>query len=275
MVDSSPVMDNWTGRTRRHVTPSALPRLACCALLRHDTRGTQLTARRLKVGTDEPVEQLKLVQVTDQQVVGDGIYLVGVLSSPAVARDDALVGEIECTEVVERTRTPDRVVVRTAIPLATGGGLRVSLLGGSLSASTGLSNRPRRRSRRATLEAGAALQPRTREVGHIVVGATASRRSALRRCGRPRGCGVVGRRLPPVWPSGTGVGNGWSGALTSGKTRVGSGRARVVDRDPLTASTDPGGSGVELDHDADDDDDPNPPIGAFAGASTRSRGRAT
>jgi len=94
------------------------------------------------VGTDEPVEQLKLVQVTDQQVVGDGIYLVGVLSSPAVARDDALVGEIECTEVVERTRTPDRVVVRTAIPLATGGGLRVSLLGGSLSASTGLSNRP-------------------------------------------------------------------------------------------------------------------------------------
>jgi len=55
------------------------------------------------------VEQLKLVQVTDQQVVGDGIYLVGVLSSPAVARDDALVGEIECTEVVERTRTPDRV----------------------------------------------------------------------------------------------------------------------------------------------------------------------
>src|SRR5665648_546479 len=106
MVDSSPVMDNWTGRTRRHVTPSALPRLACCALLRHDTRGTQLTARRLKVGTDEPVEQLKLVQVTDQQVVGDGIYLVGVLSSPAVARDDALVGEIECTEVVERTRTP-------------------------------------------------------------------------------------------------------------------------------------------------------------------------
>src|SRR5665647_1995836 len=175
MVDSSPVMDNWTGRTRRHVTPSALPRLACCALLRHDTRGTQLTARRLKVGTDEPVEQLKLVQVTDQQVVGDGIYLVGVLSSPAVARDDALVGEIECTEVVERTRTPDRVVVRTAIPLATGGGLRVSLLGGSLSASTGLSNRPRRRSRRATLEAGAVLQPRTREVAPTTMWPTSRR----------------------------------------------------------------------------------------------------
>ena len=80
-------------------------------LLGHRPLGGERAARRLEVRPDEPVEQLERVQVTDQQVVGDRVGLLGVVGGLAVRRDDRLIDDVQRAEVGDRVGPTDRVVV--------------------------------------------------------------------------------------------------------------------------------------------------------------------
>ena len=77
--------------------------------------GGEHAAGRLQVGADEPVEQLELVQVPDQQVVGDVVDLLDVLGRLAVVLDDADVDDVERAEVGDRAVTADGVVLPGAV----------------------------------------------------------------------------------------------------------------------------------------------------------------
>src|SRR5690606_41610766 len=88
--------------------------LARGALLGARALGGQVAARRLEVCTDEPVEELELVEVTDEEVVRDVVELLGRGRGLAVRGDDADVHLVERAEVRDRRRAAQRVVLPAA-----------------------------------------------------------------------------------------------------------------------------------------------------------------
>ena len=70
-----------------------------------------VAARILQVCADEPLEQLELAQLTDEQVLGDGVDLPDLLGCGAVVGDDPAVHVVHCTQVSDCRLAIQRVVV--------------------------------------------------------------------------------------------------------------------------------------------------------------------
>ena len=65
--------------------------------------------------TDEPVEQPLLAQVADEQIVRHRVGLLDTVRRLPMVGDDALVHDVQCTEVRDGIRPAHRVVVPGAV----------------------------------------------------------------------------------------------------------------------------------------------------------------
>ena len=67
------------------------------------------------MGADEPLELLKLARLTDEQVLGDRVQLLGGVDGRPLGLDDSGVDDIQGTEVLDGIGPADRVVVPVAL----------------------------------------------------------------------------------------------------------------------------------------------------------------
>src|SRR5688572_3951406 len=97
------------------------PRIAVAAIWRTGVGGRAVggpavaehgvTAGVLEVGADEPLEQLELTELPDEQVFGHRIDLAGLLHRAAVVFDDPAVHAIECGQMANGRFAIQLVVV--------------------------------------------------------------------------------------------------------------------------------------------------------------------